>query len=346
MQKRVTLQEIGRCLQVHHTTVSRALRNDPSLPAATCRKVQKAAKEMGYRPDPMAKALAVYRQAIRPASQHGTLALLTHGKIPMGDTNLYWESMNRRAGELGYRIEEFPLHAAGMTLNRLNKILKARGTSGILLMNTPRLARLRLDWESFPAVAIGHALLWPPIHRISPNHFRNMKLLVRKLLSLGYRRIGFCVNAKTASINAEGGWLGGYLLEMDRLGPCPRPLYLENHAIDEKKLRSWIQTEGLDAIISDHNASQIAHHSGLRVPEELGVASLAPDTLALEQSFYSGVAQHLPYVGEMAVDFLVHLINTNQRGIPKFPQRLLLDGTWIPGKTVRRINRGKLKKSE
>ncbi len=42
--------------------------------------------------------------------------------------------------------------------------------------------------------------------------------------------------------------------------------------------------------------------------------------------------------GKAATDFLVSMIHRHEKGIPSIPQRLLVEGTWIPGKTVRRVN--------
>lgn len=43
------------------TTVSLALRNHPRLPEKTRHRIQKLAKEMSYRPDPVLQALVAYR---------------------------------------------------------------------------------------------------------------------------------------------------------------------------------------------------------------------------------------------------------------------------------------------
>ena len=52
-QKKITLRIIADKAKVSRMTVSRALRNDPSIPRATCLKIQRIAKHTGYRPDPI-----------------------------------------------------------------------------------------------------------------------------------------------------------------------------------------------------------------------------------------------------------------------------------------------------
>ena len=56
-QRRVTLADIAKRADVHVTTVSLAMRNHPRLPEETRKRIQALAEEMGYRPDPMMRAL-------------------------------------------------------------------------------------------------------------------------------------------------------------------------------------------------------------------------------------------------------------------------------------------------
>jgi len=46
---RITLSDIAHRLNVSHTTVSRALRNDRQISKSLSQRIQRAAKQMGYR---------------------------------------------------------------------------------------------------------------------------------------------------------------------------------------------------------------------------------------------------------------------------------------------------------
>src|SRR5262245_16926091 len=59
---RITVRQIARRLNVSHTTVSRALKDDPRISVAVRKKIRGAAETLGYRPDPMLSALAAYRK--------------------------------------------------------------------------------------------------------------------------------------------------------------------------------------------------------------------------------------------------------------------------------------------
>ncbi len=54
----ITIYDIGARLGVSHATVSRALRDDPTIAQATRQKVQLAAQKMGYRPNLTARSLS------------------------------------------------------------------------------------------------------------------------------------------------------------------------------------------------------------------------------------------------------------------------------------------------
>jgi len=336
MPKRLTLQDIARTLDLHYSTVSLALRDDPRLNKATRLRVQTAARELGYAPNPNARALAVWKQTSRPASEHGTLAILTPRIFP----SVYLEGAQEQAARLGYQAEMISYREPAVSGARLTQILRARGITGLLVIppfpGDPVLKRLNLDWRYFSAITFGNTLLWPKLHRVGDNQFRNMKQLVRKLVSLGYRRVGFCMSDYASiALASDDGWKGGYLVEMDRVGEAISLFYRERDTYDERLIRNWIKSERLDVIVTDYSyaAERVALCSGRKVPEELGIASLtAGDDPSSDIGSCSGINPHFSRIGAMAVDFVVHLIHTHQRGIPEFPRRILLEGTWVEGK--------------
>jgi LacI family transcriptional regulator len=63
--KRIGVHEIARLANVSIGTVDRALHNRPGVSEATCAKVLRIAEQLGYSPDPAARALAVGRSQFR-----------------------------------------------------------------------------------------------------------------------------------------------------------------------------------------------------------------------------------------------------------------------------------------
>jgi DNA-binding LacI/PurR family transcriptional regulator len=55
MKREITIKDIARELNIHHTTVSRALRNGRLVKKETLELIKKKAKELGYQPNLLAQ---------------------------------------------------------------------------------------------------------------------------------------------------------------------------------------------------------------------------------------------------------------------------------------------------
>ena len=61
-QKVVTIKDLAERLQISVSTVSRALKDNPEISQQTRKIVQDLAKELGYRPNPIAVALKTQKR--------------------------------------------------------------------------------------------------------------------------------------------------------------------------------------------------------------------------------------------------------------------------------------------
>ena len=68
------------------------------------------------------------------------------------------------------------------------------------------------------------------------------------------------------------------------------------------------------------------------MPEDVGFALL---NCADRSGQFAGIYQNGPTLGAVAVDFLIGMIQRNERGVPELPHSLLVEGTWVQGRTVR-----------
>ena len=101
-------------------------------------------------------------------------------------------------------------------------------------------------------------------------------------------------------------------------------------------VRSWLSAQKPDAVIAAGYMIPVFESWGYSVPGDLGVASLS----VTEQSHrVSGINQNPCGVGQAAVDFLVSLLERQEVGVPTTPMHVLIDGWWIPGKTLKKIGR-------
>ena len=72
---------------------------------------------------------------------------------------------------------------------------------------------------------------------------------------------------------------------------------------------------------------------GRAVPKDVSLATLSR---AFDRN-WSGIDQQEAEIGRRAVELLVSLFHSGERGAPSTPVRLLVEGRWIEGDTTRRI---------
>jgi len=338
------LKQIAELAGVSLMTVSRALRNQPYVSAATREKVMQIARELDYRPNPLVSALMSSRR--NPA---GSPAIVTIGYLTNFPTRRGWtveplylqffDGAQEAARQHGYKLEEFWLRESGMTPQRVSHILFNRGILGLIVAPLAvAQGHLRLEWNRFATVALGHSLAKPQVHRFTNHQFRSMRLVMKHLRQLGYRRIGL---ALPASLNQRVTqlWLGGFLVEPIRPGSAfIPPLLLKDKDWGEARFAQWLLETKPDAVIS-HSLEPMEWFTalGIRAPEDLGFVYLNCES---KDGPVSGIFQNGSVVGQAAVEFLIGMIQRNERGIPALAHSILIDGSWVEGATVRRVRAG------
>jgi len=336
--RRVTLRDIARQVGCHFTTVSLALRGRPGIPASTRERIRQAATALGYQPDPLLTALSSYRHERRSAHFRAALAWVTNFPTRDGwrDEEIYREyftSAHDRARALGYDLQEFWLRKNAMTPARASQILVARGISGLLLAPQPAPAMvLDLEWARFSAVAIGYSVASPALHMVGPNQYRCVKLAMEKLRERAYRRIGL-VMLQASDDRVDHNWLAGYLVMQQQLARRDRLPALLLPRWDEAAFAAWLDRHRPDAIVSKcAEALPALRRLGHHPPRDVGAAFL---TRVKPTRELSGVSESPLEVGAAAVDFLAGMIHRNDRGVPPRPRRMLIEGEWLDGRTVR-----------
>lgn len=335
---RVTLRDVARRLEVSHTTISRALRNDPEISKATRDKVQSAAREMGYKPDPMLNALAHYRRGRTQTPIAAELAWINHWKNPKDlwrfrEFNLYWKGAFEEAERSGFRLEEFTL-GKDMSLERLEKIMRARNIRGILLPPRGEFAPDYRDfnWDDFCIVRFGHSFEFPHAHLVSSDQLTDGVIAFENIWTNGYRRIGLVTSSK---MHTRFG--AGFLFSQLKWSPNTRlpALVVKQERIEEdrKSLKAWLKANRPDAILTDvSEVRDLLASVGCKVPKDVGLATLS----ILDGNADSGIDQNSEEIGRAAIQLLISLINHNEIGIPKICREVLVEGNWVNGKTLPR----------
>jgi DNA-binding LacI/PurR family transcriptional regulator len=335
----ITLKDIASKAGVSIMTVSRALRNQPTSASATRQRIQQIAERLGYRPNPLVSALMSYRRSARPAHKSVTIGFVTNFATRNGWRNLkinrdFFNGAAASADRHGYKLEEFWLREPKMTARRLSTVLYSRNVGGLIIAPLPvALGHIRLDWDKFSAVALGYSLARPQLHRAVNHQFRSMRLAMRRLRKLGYRRIGLALRASIDE-RVDHHWVGSFLVEQRR-SPDPHRvplLVVPDREWREESFRTWFKEYRPTVVISQHEEIlDWLQKMDVCVPEEVGFVHLnCPD----ESGRFAGIYQNAPTVGAVAVDFLVGVIHRNERGVPDLPHSILVEGTWRDGATL------------
>jgi LacI family transcriptional regulator len=338
--RRTTLRDIAHTAGIHYATVSRALKDSPLIAAKTRERIQKIAREMGYVPDPMLSALTAYRSAVSPEHFRATLAWVTNGFERGQDRgsetfNLYFEGARERAASFGYTLEEFWLREPGMNWRRNSEVLLARGITGLILAPQPKpKMRVRLDWTRFSTVAMGYSTFSPYLHIVTNDQFHSMTTVVRNVRSRGYRRIALWLWGRSSDERIDRGWTGGFLAQRQHWSPGEQlPIFYVHN--EGGCLRDWIEQYRPDVILGDEHMVPIILDAGYRIPEDIGFASYVSLNRNCEK--ICGIDENPVATGAAAIDLLVSMINCGERGIPKIHQRILIEGTWINGTSLRSL---------
>lgn len=327
-------------------TVSRVLRGDRRVAAATRERVLRCVGELGYRPNPMVSALMANLRSRSKGRTADTLAFLTshagpdpaHGTVRGGwqrgrTLSHFREGAEERARQLGFRVEDFPLNAPGMSEKRLGEILRARGVTGVVVgpLETPG-RPLRLDWDGFASAAIGYSLAQPVLHRAVNHQIHSMRTAVSALTARGYRRIGLAIE-KDNDQRADHNWLAGFLHYQYGISQTDRIPPLLPDVMTPKLVEEWLTRWRPDAILSGrYRLLDWLQGAGLRVPADIGFATL---------DYYpvlgpvAGISQNTRSVGVAAVELVVEQLYHNERGVPRKPKVVLIEGEWREGQTVR-----------
>jgi len=340
--KNPTIRSIAKVASVSDCTVSRALRGDRKISLDTRTRVQALALKMGYRLNPAVSSwMAHVRSTKENVSFQGCLALLdfhtTSEPLSNYDTpRRQIEGARRRAEELGYQLEHFPVFHGRWSPERLTQILESRSIKGALIPVSAMLAKVNFTFEPFALGAIGHRLTSPPMHFSSNDQYATMLVACEEMANLGYKRIGLIMGAGTDK-NVESRFSSSYLgWQQHRPASSRLPILYYEHELVEKKLITWCRAHRPDGILCFNvNAPTQTPRTMLerhyRIPEEIGLADLdwtdrSPDM--------AGMDQNHEMVGAAAVDLVVGQLHLNESGLPKTVRGVFIESIWRPGATA------------
>ena len=333
-----TLRSLAKILGLSRTTVSDALRGSPRVDPETAQRVKKAAREAGYRRNPLAGALMSELRRSRGGAFRGVLAAVDFNEPDRPDNGARYHQelvagAEVRAVDLGFKVEKFSVGHAGVSVQRLDSILQSRGIHGVILLpawDEPDLSNL--DWTQFAGIYTDYIIERPALHSVCPDHYRSLLAALQRLASLGYKHPGlFLQKHQDERLQYRWGAAFRAFQESHRdVTPVP-PLIVDAFAKDD--FVKWFRRYKPDVVVG-HNTAAIEwmESCGAELPATHGFIAL---NLHMKARPCAGLDLQPRILGARAVELLIAQLQRNETGIPEWPSTTTIPGRWVDGPTLR-----------
>ncbi len=336
-----TLRSLARTLGLSRTTVSDALRGSPRVDPNTAARVKKAAREAGYRRNPLAGALMSELRRSRGSAFRGVIAAIDFNEPsrPASASRYHRELVagaEERASELGFKVERFCVGNGGVSVQRLDSILQSRGIQGVILLpawDEPDLTNL--DWSNFSGIYTDYIIEHPALHSVSPDHYRSLLAALQRLVDLGYRQPGIYLQ-KHQDERLQFRWGAAFRVFQDNhpeIKAMP-PLIVDTYSKDD--FVRWFKRHKPDVVLS-HNGEALdwMESCGARVPENAGFVCL---NVWMKTRPCAGLDLQPRTLGARATELLISQLQHNETGIPEWPSTTTIPARWVEGPTLRDLS--------
>jgi LacI family transcriptional regulator len=282
--RRKTSRDVAELAGVSQSTVSRVLSSNEDtgfIGKATAERVRAAARQLGYSPNPIARALR---------GQKTNLIGLVVREISDPFFAVLIESISAEARNLGLNVVLGHVHSDPNEGLQLTRVLDSRQCDGLVLLGDLRDDQSVIDKivkEGYPVVALCRGKRDHNLFNVNCDNKAGIELLLDYLINNGHRQVTF----------VDGGWYGDIKERREAF-----LAYKTDHKMG--KSFNWIQAEennfegGFQTMNSILRLSQrptaivaaddamafgilkAAYDNGIRVPEDLSVTGFDDIPLA------------------------------------------------------------------
>jgi LacI family transcriptional regulator len=333
-----TLRSLARTLGLSRTTVSDALRGSPRVDPETAARVKKAAREAGYRRNPLAGALMSELRRSRGTAFRGVLAAIDFHEPDRPDYAARYHrelvvGAETRSTELGFKVEKFVVGRAGLSVQRLDSILQSRGIHGVILhpaWDEPDLSNL--DWTRFAGIYTDYIIERPALHSVCSDHYRSLLAALQRLAGLGYQRPGLFLR-KHQDERLQYRWGAAFRAFQEShpgIKSAP-PLIADDFTRED--FTAWFKRHKPDVVLG-HNTEAIdwMESCGADVPATHGFVCL---NVLMKTRPCAGLDLQPRQLGARACELLIAQLQRNETGIPEWPSTTTIPARWSDGPTLR-----------
>jgi len=333
-----TLRSLAKVLGLSRTTVSDALRGSPRVDPNTALRVKKAAREAGYRRNPLAGALMSELRRSRGTAFRGVLAAVDFNEPDRPDAAARYHrelviGAETRATELGFKVEKFSVGHAGVSVQRLDSILQSRGIHGVILLpawDEPDLSNL--DWTQFAGVYTDYIIERPALHSVCSDHYRSMLAALQRLVALGYRRPGLFLQ-RHHDERLQYRWGAAFrAFQENQPGIQVIPPLIVDTFTKEDFVK-WFRKNKPDVVLGHHTiAIDWMESCGAELPATHGFVCL---NVLMKTRPCAGLDLQPRTLGARSTELLIAQLQRNETGIPEWPSTTTIPAHWVDGPTLR-----------
>ncbi|HPN33063.1 MAG TPA: LacI family DNA-binding transcriptional regulator [bacterium] len=279
----VTIKDIARKLQLHHTTVSRALRDHPDVKEETRRLILATAQEMNYHPNTFAANLRNQKSnvigVIVPELSHDFFSSIVSEVTNEADRHGY-SVMICQSNE---SVDQENKNISALIRNRVAGVLAS--TSQFTINETP--FRSIMD-AGIPLVFFDRVCRGLATSKVVVDFYQGACQMMEHLIELGFRRIAHI--AGPADVAGARERLQGYLdvcrrfgLPLDERLIVPGGFLAENGVLAAERLLALAHRP--DAVFAVNDEVAIGamirlKEEGLQVPQDIAVAGFDNDKIS------------------------------------------------------------------
>lgn len=277
--KRVTIKDIAKELNLHHSTVSRALRDGKSINPQTREKVLAYARKRGYQ---------VNRSALQLRGDKNNVIGVVVPNINHSFFSNYVSLVADLAFKHGYVVSVFQSNESLEQEQEIIKALIQQNVSGVIAsvsMETKNASHFSLlnDFH-IPLILFDRVDFSLPVPKVVLNNSEVLQNTVQLFASRGYKRVAYLSGTPVSSVFADR--QKGYFEGIERAGLSYRQCkIIKNFTIDESQeaLSQLFANDVPDALICDSHIFMLGaimklQKMGMKIPDDFGLAGFGSFT--------------------------------------------------------------------
>ncbi len=316
MQTKVTLKQVAARAGVSYQTISKVLNGQAQVSPDTQERIMQAVRELGYRPNRIARNMRAGRSFMI-----GYSWVPTSPDQPNHILDLFLTSMVQEAVQAGYHLLPFPYRDGDKHVDDYRELIETGHVDGFVLSSVnfddPRIAFLLQ--RGFPFVAFGRSNPGLDFPFVDVDGADGTRQEMDYLLSKGHRRVAALAWPEDSRVGGDR--LQGYLQAMESAGLDVDPKWIRRGegsfefgfqaTLDLLKLPANHKPTAIIALNDTQaiGAIHAAQSTGLRVGEDLAVAGF--DDAPMAQYLIpplTTIRQPIRMAGRKCVELLINLM--------------------------------------